>query len=179
MAKGIKGFPKGEKHWNYKGNYITIKCPCGNEKKCQPSNIKKYCSWDCYKKYHKGKCWNKGISPSKETIKKMRLAKLGKPSGQKGIKRPNFMGEKHPNWRGGRSKTKSGYILVRSLEHPFCSKLGYIPEHRLTMEKKLGRYLKKNEIVHHLNGVKDDNREENLKIFSSRGEHLKWKHYGG
>ena len=66
-------------------------------------------------------------------------------------------------------KEQNGYILIYVENHP-CSykrdgrKMGYVREHRLVMEKELGRYLKSNEIVHHLNGIKDDNRLENLVI---------------
>ena len=67
---------------------------------------------------------------------------------------------------------KDGYFLIRRIDHSFCRKDGYVLEHRLVMEKKLGRYLDKNEIVHHINEIKNDNRIENLKLMI-RGEHRK------
>lgn len=74
-------------------------------------------------------------------------------------------------WRGGR-KTVHGYILVRIPNHPYSGKNGYVPQHRLVVEKRLGRYLLPSEKVHHINGIKDDNRDENLQLFSCQAEHL-------
>ena len=65
------------------------------------------------------------------------------------------LGELNPRWRGGRSINKQGYIFVR-INGKQC------PEHRVVLEKKLGRTLDSSEIGHHLNGVRDDNRPENL-----------------
>lgn len=84
----------------------------------------------------------------------------------------------HGSWSGGRIVDKSGYILVYMPEHPHAShpargRCGYVREHRLVMEKMIGRYLDPKEVVHHKNGKKDDNRPENLELFSSNAEHLK------
>ena len=72
--------------------------------------------------------------------------------------------EKHPNWKGGKHKD-NGYVLIYTPDHPSATKSHpYIAEHRLIMEKILGRYLKSKEQVHHKNAKKDDNRPENLAI---------------
>lgn len=55
-----------------------------------------------------------------------------------------------------------GYIMVYEPEHPNKSFSGWQYEHRLVVEQALGRYLRSDEHVHHINGVKDDNRIENL-----------------
>jgi len=49
-------------------------------------------------------------------------------------------------------------------------------EHRLVIEQALGRRLQSGEVVHHMNSVRTDNRTENLMVFSSHAEHMRW-HY--
>jgi len=66
------------------------------------------------------------------------------------------------NWKGGRRLSSDGYIRICQSSHPNANRGGYVLEHRLVMEKKLGRYLTKDEMVHHTNGIRDDNRPENL-----------------
>lgn len=77
---------------------------------------------------------------------------------------PRHTGEKHPMWKGGRRKTKDGYILVLSHNHPRATKAnhGYVFEHILVWEQTHERLLPKGYTIHHINGIKDDNRPENL-----------------
>lgn len=72
---------------------------------------------------------------------------------------------KNPNWRGGRSFHSKGYVYMYCPDHPKASN-GYVFEHRLVMEAHLDRFLRDDEIVHHKNGRRGDNRVENLEILS-------------
>ena len=76
---------------------------------------------------------------------------------------------KHYNW--GRGKTNCrGYVMVHAPDHPVCqgNTRKYVLEHRLVMENHLGRYLESHESVHHINGVKNDNRIENLEMWTTK-----------
>lgn len=84
-----------------------------------------------------------------------------------------FKGDKHPNWKGGRKK-QNGYIFIHSPNHPHANSKGYVYEHRLVIEKHMGRTLLPTEIVHHINNIRDDNRIENLILFAGIGEHLRF-----
>lgn len=74
------------------------------------------------------------------------------------------VGADHPNWKGGTFRTSNGYVMEYAKGHPKADKNGYVRQHRLVMERHLGRLLKSWEVVHHLNGIKDDNRPENLVV---------------
>ena len=78
-----------------------------------------------------------------------------------------YKGEKHSTWKGGRTQTVDGYVSIWKPNHPNATVAGRIMEHRLVMEKNLGRYLEKNEVVHHINGIKDDNQIENLQLLTN------------
>lgn len=78
--------------------------------------------------------------------------------------------EKNNNWNGGRV-IKNGYIFVRCENHPKKMMPGhYVREHDILMEKRIGRYLRENEIVHHKNFDGLDNRLSNL-LLMTNSEH--------
>ena len=71
--------------------------------------------------------------------------------------------EQTSQWRGG-TTNRDGYRLrIKPEGHPAARK--YVMEHRLVMEETLGRYLQPHENVHHKNGIRDDNRPENLELW--------------
>jgi len=75
-------------------------------------------------------------------------------------------GESAHNWKGGRIRHSSGYIKVQCPNHPYADNHGYVLEHRLVVEKRLGRYLLPWEKVHHIDGRKDHNTDDNLQLIS-------------
>lgn len=68
-------------------------------------------------------------------------------------------------YKGGRIILKNGYVRVLAPNHP-KSRNGQVDEHRLVMEESLGRYLSPRELVHHKNGIRSDNRIENLELWT-------------
>lgn len=72
----------------------------------------------------------------------------------------------NPYWKGGMYISSDGYRLILKPTHHNHDYHGYVREHRLVMEQHLGRYLNKDEEIHHINGNKLDNRIENLQLTS-------------
>jgi len=100
---------------------------------------------------------NKGRIVTDEVRKKISKSLIGK-----------FRGNKASNYKGGRVY-QMGYICILCPDHPKIKNkknVRYMGEHILIVEKKLGRYLEKGECVHHINGIKDDNRIENLIVMT-------------
>ena len=133
--------------------------------------VKGYSSGYGFQKGHIA--WNKGRHPSLEIRQKISASLIGKsPGRQNALKgaekiRQSKLGAKNHRWNGGRYKDSFGYVYILTPGHPY-SRAGYVAEHRLVMEKAIGRYLLPTELVHHKNGIKDDNRLENLELLTRR-----------
>lgn len=100
-----------------------------------------------------------------------------------GYRHPQPKGSEAHAWRGGRCAVgKERYVLVyMSRNDPYYSmgvdrgKLSparYVLEHRIVMARHIGRALLPGEVVHHINGNKQDNRIENLELLPNKAEHL-------
>lgn len=87
-------------------------------------------------------------------------------------------GSRNPAYKHGRRIDRDGYVLVGSGEnHPFARKRsgrthGLIYEHRLVMERELGRHLLPSEVVDHIDGLRLHNCPSNLRVFDSNSQHL-------
>jgi hypothetical protein len=89
-----------------------------------------------------------------------------KPKSAREIISKKQRGEGNSMWNNGRTIAGGGYISLWKPDHPFADVNGRIKEERLVMEAHIGRYLKKEEIIHHINHNRQDNRIENLMIMS-------------
>jgi len=127
-----------------------------------------------------------GFKFSEKSRKKMSLSHLGKIPWSKGKKfskayrkklskahKGRFKGSQHPGWKGGITYNR-GYVYVYNPNHPFCDSKGYVRRSHLVMEKLLGRFIPPDEHIHHINGIKDNDRPKNLRLFKNNSKHAKF-----
>lgn len=158
------------------GRKINIECKyCKKIFRDYEINNRIYCSIDCMNKgmmqREKLKCKICGKEfelPLSQTVDRMYCSNECRWISQKG--------NGNPCWRGGERISGNGYVLIYSPNHPFKNNGNCVYEHRLIMGKSLGRFLKEEEVVHHINNDKTDNRLRNLLLFSNQSEHMKHHH---
>jgi hypothetical protein len=104
------------------------------------------------------------------------------PNGRRGQLAGNWKGGRvfsarsgpaHGRWKGGKRPTTSGYMRIWKPEHPAADRNGYVYEHRLVMEQKIGRLLKAGEIVDHIDRDRTNNHPDNLRLHENRSQHVK------
>lgn len=81
-------------------------------------------------------------------------------------------GSANGRWNGGHRLIK-GYTHLLIPNHHLARKDGYVPEHRLVMETKLGRKLLPGEVVNHIDGNILNNHPDNLSVYKNNGDHIK------
>lgn len=120
----------------------------------------------------KDRAYHLGKKHTTATKRKISKNKKGSIPWNKGIINLKQRGSRHPLWKGGRIESKDGYIYIYSPEHPHKNKRNYVSEHRLIVERSIGRFLRPEEVVHHINRIRNDNRLENLQLTQSQSAHM-------
>jgi len=153
---------------------------------------KSFITYPCYikkggGKYCSKKCFGKHMETSKATFidcatcgKSFKITKFRiknsennycsyKCSGQR-----DKTGSKNPRWKDGKIKRTDGRVAIYAPTHPDAVLYGgtHILEYRLIAEKKIGRRLKPDEIVHHKDGNPKNNDLDNLEAMLQR-DHAK------
>ena len=162
---------------------VKMECDqCGETFSKRKDRIRKdrgdFCSKNCYGEW---------MSKSKKIQNHMReIAPLGELS-EKALKKKKerMTGSSNPSWKGGvtHEKKRGNYdnpVLVRCPEKfsEMARKNGYVLEHRLKVAKEIGRPLKSEEVVHHIDHDPQNNDIENLMLFRNNREHKLYEHNG-
>lgn len=155
------------KGWHQNEQWVSVQCPyCKKSFDIYVSRYKQskdkkiYCCWNHYTLDRKTiivcKCCGK-----KKTIYKsnLKIKNRGQYCSKSCRGKELSLGEKNSNWKGGRFIDKRGYVRIRII---YKKKIKYVMEHRYVA----GILDKPNLQVHHKNGIKDDNRPENLEIMT-------------
>jgi endogenous inhibitor of DNA gyrase (YacG/DUF329 family) len=151
-----------------------LKCKiCGKEFWSIKSRVSpKYCSHNCYKTARQKGGYVSCIICGKVSYARERDLPKKRFCSQK-CHHIFTRKENNYGWKGGRTISDKGYVFIHLPDHPLVKKNGYIAEHRIVVEKHIGRRLKRTEIIHHINEKRTDNRIENLFLCPNRAYHRK------
>ena len=148
----------------------------------------KYCSRKCSDKSKIGKTtWNKntkGLMPTPWNKNTKGIMKANKTSFKKGehfspkteFKKGQYLGINHPRWKNGEKISTQGYTLLNQPSHPKADKHGYVKRANLIVEKHINRFLKKGELVHHVNKNRLYDNPMNLICFINQSAHIRFHH---
>lgn len=142
---------------------------CAGSFNAPPSQKARFCGRTCYNKSREGHFTCDSCSAPFIYFKSHKRGKHVFCSAQCQLE--YMQHENHPRWRGGVRVSTGGYRFIYVPDHPYAVN-NLVREHRLVMEKYIGRYLLPEEIVHHKNEDKLDNRIENL-VIVTRAEHVR------
>ncbi len=82
----------------------------------------------------------------------------------------SMKGERGNNWKGGKRRCSQGYVYIYKPVHPRSDAKGRIKRCYLVWEAANGRYIQPGEVVHHIDGVKDNDIIDNLQVMT-HGDH--------
>ena len=135
----------------------------------------KYCSQSCYS-IHMKKRWN---DPEYRSAM-IQKHKLNTTKYWLGKKRPDMLGSKNPNWKQvkGHYINTAGYRVLYRPKHQLADKKGCVLEHHHIWFKNTGQKILPNEVIHHKNEIKTDNRFENLKLMTKK-QHMQHHRQNG
>ena len=154
---------------------------CGQPFLSYKKTPRKYCSISCgitaRNKTDQNPAFHRDITGAKNPMYKKGQA--GEKNGMFGKRREQSM-----QWKGGRKIRKDGYVLILAPpDHPYAisnrrrsSATKYLLEHRYVMEQVLGRYLLREEVVHHKDGNPSNNALDNLELCDNQSTHISTQH---